>query len=72
MVFNVSIWFRVVDHIKLLIFSFFYVISDRHILIGSDEGIYTLNISQNDKEMEQVSIKEGDKARVYELLSPSN
>ena len=31
------------------------LISDRHILIGSDEGIYTLNISQNDKEMEQVS-----------------
>ena len=34
----------------------FGVTLDRHILIGSDEGIYTLNISQNDKEMEQVSI----------------
>ena len=32
-----------------------FVVIDRHILIGSDEGIYTLNISQNDKEMEQVS-----------------
>ena len=30
---------------------------DRHILIGSDEGIYTLNISQNDKEMEQIFSK---------------
>ncbi|XP_046859318.1 mitogen-activated protein kinase kinase kinase kinase 3-like [Xenia sp. Carnegie-2017] len=30
---------------------------DRHVLIGSDEGIYTLNISQNDKEMEQVFSK---------------
>ncbi|CAB3994691.1 mitogen-activated kinase kinase kinase kinase 3-like [Paramuricea clavata] len=30
---------------------------DRYILIGSDEGIYTLNISQNDKEMEQIFSK---------------
>lgn len=30
---------------------------DRHIIIGSDEGIYTLNISQNDKEMEQIFSK---------------
>ncbi|XP_028409005.1 mitogen-activated protein kinase kinase kinase kinase 3-like [Dendronephthya gigantea] len=30
---------------------------DRHILIGSDEGIYTLNISQNDKELEQIFSK---------------